>query len=153
VTPPPPTRRRRGQRSGHPVGINAVSPTSTSSAGCGGRGASGAPVWLIETHETPTASVVDRTFLVRPGNDGALALGLMHLLVWDGLTDREFLARRVQGFERLRDEVLPRFPPDRVSQLTGLSVATLEEMARAYGRARAPFIRVGAGSRGMPTAR
>jgi anaerobic selenocysteine-containing dehydrogenase len=106
---------------------------------------SGAPVWLIETHETPTASVVDRTFLVRPGNDGALALGLMHLLARDGLTDREFLTRHVQGFERLRDEVLPRFPPDRVSQLTGLSVATLEEMARAYGRARAPFIRVGSG--------
>jgi len=58
------------------------------------------------------------------------------LLAWrteivPGLTDREFLARHVQGFERLRDEVLPRFPPDRVSQLTGLSVATLEEMARA----------------------
>ena len=126
-------------------GINAVSTNIHFLRGVRRARRSGAPVWLIETHETPTASVVDRTFLVRPGNDGALALGLMHLLVRDGLTDREFLARHVQGFERLRDEVLPRFPPDRVSQLTGLSVATLEEMARAYGRARAPFIRVGSG--------
>ena len=126
-------------------GINAVSTNIHFLRGVRRARRSGAPVWLIETYETPTASVVDRTFLVRPGNDGALALGLMHLLVRDGLTDREFLARHVQGFERLRDEVLPRFPPDRVSQLTGLSVATLEEMARAYGRARAPFIRVGSG--------
>ena len=126
-------------------GINAVSTNIHFLRGVRRARRSGAPVWLIETHETPTASVVDRTFLVRPGSDGALALGLMHLLVRDGLTDREFLARHVQGFERLRDDVLPRFPPDRVSQLTGLSVATLEEMARAYGRARAPFIRVGSG--------
>ena len=105
----------------------------------------GARVWLIDTYETPTASAVDRTFLVRPGSDGALALGLMHLLVREGLADREFLAHRVQGFERLRDEILPQFPPDRVSALTGLSPATLEEMALAYGRARAPFIRLGSG--------
>jgi anaerobic selenocysteine-containing dehydrogenase len=126
-------------------GINAVSTNIHFLRGVRRARRSGAPVWLIETHETPTASVVDRTFLVRPGNDGALALGLMHLLVRDGLTDREFLAGHVQGFERLLDYVLPRFPPERVSQLTGLSVATLEEMARAYGRARAPFIRVGSG--------
>ncbi|MCX5736853.1 MAG: molybdopterin-dependent oxidoreductase [candidate division NC10 bacterium] len=126
-------------------GIDAVSTNIHFLRGVRRARRSGAPVWLIETHETPTANVVDRTFLVRPGNDGALALGLMHLLVRDGLTDREFLAQHVQGFERLRDEVLPRFPPDRVSRLTGLSVATLEEMARAYGLARAPFIRVGSG--------
>lgn len=126
-------------------GINAVSTNIHFLRGVRRARRNGAPIWLIETHETPTAGVVDRTFLVRPGNDGALALGLMHLLVRDGLTDREFLAKHVQGFERLRDEVLPRFPPDRVSQLTGLSVATLEEMGRTYGRARAPFIRVGSG--------
>ncbi len=126
-------------------GIDAVSTNIHFLRGVRRARRNGAPVWLIETHETPTASVVDRTFLVHPGSDGALALGLMHLLVRDGVADREFLARHVQGFERLRVEGLPRFPPDRVSHLTGLSVATLDELARAYGRARDTFIRVWSG--------
>ena len=47
----------------------------------------GATVWLIDTYETPTAASADRMFLVRPGSDGALALGLMHVLDRDGLVD------------------------------------------------------------------
>ena len=40
----------------------------------------GAQVWVIETHTTDTAATIaDRTVLVRPGTDGALALGLMHI--------------------------------------------------------------------------
>jgi anaerobic selenocysteine-containing dehydrogenase len=107
--------------------------------------AAGAQVWLIETYRTRTARLADRVVLVRPGSDGALALGLMHLLVRDGLVDRDFVARQVQGFEELTTQVLPQFPPQRVSRFIGLTVQELEELARAYGRARAPFIRLGDG--------
>ena len=105
----------------------------------------GAAVWLIDTYETPTAAVADRTFIVRPGSDGALALGLMHLLVREGLTDPSFLASSVQGFEELKEKILPDFPPERVSGLTGIPVNEIEFMARSFGKARAPFLRVGAG--------
>ena len=105
----------------------------------------GARAWLIDTYETPTSAVADRTFRVRPGSDGALALGLMHLLVRDGLLDRAFIEAQVQGFPELAERVLPDFPPERVAALTGLSVAELEELAGAYGRARAPFIWIGNG--------
>jgi anaerobic selenocysteine-containing dehydrogenase len=105
----------------------------------------GAKVWLIDTYRTPTAKIADRTFLVRPGHDGALALGLMHLLVREELVDRTFLEASVQGFPELEQQVLPDYPPERVSALTGLDETTLLEMAQAYGRARAPFIRVGGG--------
>ncbi|HBA89416.1 MAG TPA: formate dehydrogenase [Geobacter sp.] len=105
----------------------------------------GGTVWLIDTYETPTASAADRTFLVRPGSDGALALGIMHVLDREGLTDLPFIEKNVLGFEELRREVLPEFTPEAVSRLTGLSPETVEEMARAYGHARAPFIRLGSG--------
>ena len=105
----------------------------------------GAMVWLVETYKTPTSAMADRTFIVRPGSDGALALGLMHLLVREGLIDQEFLKASVQGFEEFKEKILPDFPPEKVSTLTGLSVEDLQFMARAYGRAKAPFIRVGAG--------
>jgi anaerobic selenocysteine-containing dehydrogenase len=105
----------------------------------------GAEVWLVETYRTPTAELADRVFLVRPGSDGALALGMMHVIARDGLANLEFLRDAVQGWEGLRDRVLPDFPPDRVAALTGLPAEVVEEMARRYARARAPFIRLGSG--------
>lgn len=105
----------------------------------------GARLWVIDTYETPTAGGADRLFLVRPGSDGALALGLMHILVRDGRIDREFIAAHVQGYEELQARVLPDYPPAVVARLTGLAPETLEEMAHAYAAARAPFIRLGSG--------
>lgn len=105
----------------------------------------GAELWLIETYENPTAQLVDKVILVRPGSDGALALGIMHILVRDDLLDQQFINTYVQGFESLKTDVLPAYPPERVSQITGLEVSLLEEMAVRYGRARAPFIVLGSG--------
>jgi anaerobic selenocysteine-containing dehydrogenase len=105
----------------------------------------GGKVWLIETYRTATADFADETFLVRPGSDGALALGLMHLLHREGLLDRGFLQSHVQGFEELASQVLPDFPPERVEELTGLPASVIEQMALAYGKARAPFIILGSG--------
>ena len=105
----------------------------------------GARVWLIDTYQTPTAACADRVILVKPGSDGALALGLMHLLVRDGLQDSAFIAAQVQGFEDLAARILPAWTPERVAALTGLTVPVLEQLAGAYGRARAPFIFLGNG--------
>ena len=107
--------------------------------------ASGGEVWLIDTYRTPTAAAADRTFLVRPGSDGALALGIMHVMARDGLIDAPFIEAQVQGYEELRREVLPECTPVETARLTGLSVETVELMAKAYAAARAPFIRLGSG--------
>ena len=106
---------------------------------------SGARVWLIDTYETLTASVADEVILVRPGSDGALALGMMNLLVRNGLTDEGFLTRHVQGFEELKEQVLSDYPPERVAALTGIPEERLEQLTLAYAAARAPFIRLGSG--------
>lgn len=103
----------------------------------------GGEVWLIDTYLTPTASAAQRTFLVRPGSDGALALGIMHILARDALTDDAFIAAQVLGFAELQHEVLPVYTPLETSRLTGLAPETIELMAKAYGAARAPFIRLG----------
>ena len=126
-------------------GINAVATNIHFLHGVREAKKEGATVWLIDTYETRTSSVVDQTYIVRPGSDGPLALGLMHLLVRERLVDLDFLAAHVQGFEELKEKVLPDFPPARVSSLTGLSVETLESMAKAYGKAKRPFIRLGSG--------
>ena len=105
----------------------------------------GAQVWLIDTYETPTAGIADRTFVVRPASDGALALGIMSVLVRDNLLDHPFLSTSVQGFDELKIKILPEMTLERVSSLTGLPSGTIESLARVLGKARAPFIRIGAG--------
>lgn len=105
----------------------------------------GATVWLVDTYENPTAQIVDKVVLVRPGSDGALALGIMHILVREGWIDQAFMDKHVQGFDQFRSEVLPDYPPNNVSQITGIEVSLLEEMAVRYGKASAPFIALGSG--------
>ncbi len=105
----------------------------------------GAEVWVIDTYETPTTGMADRTFLVYPGSDGALALGMMSVLVAEDLVDRNFLAVHAQGFDELCRDVLSDFSPQKASLLTGLPVETIQDMARSYGKSIAPFIRLGGG--------
>lgn len=126
-------------------GINAVATNIHFLHGVREAKKKGAAVWLMETYATRTSALADQTFLVRPGSDGALALGWMHLLLRENLVDQEFLSSSVQGFEELKTQILSAFPPERVSGLTGLSPEDLKFMARTFGKARAPFIRVGAG--------
>ena len=107
--------------------------------------ARGAQLVVIDPRRSRTAAQADWHVAPRIGTDAALALGLMHVLVRDGLADREYLARQTVGFDRLEREVLPRFGPDRVAAITGLPRADVERLAHLYGRARAPYIRIGFG--------
>jgi anaerobic selenocysteine-containing dehydrogenase len=104
-----------------------------------------AEVWLIDTYENHTAKLTDKVFLTRPGSDGALSLGMMHVLVRENLVDEDFIDKNVIGYAELKEKILPAYDPTTVSSITGLSAAKIEEMARAYGRAKAPFIRLGGG--------
>jgi anaerobic selenocysteine-containing dehydrogenase len=105
----------------------------------------GAEVILLETYENDTAAFADRTILVRPGSDAALALGLVHVLARDGLADEAFLRAETVGWPELRARALEDYPPARVASTTGVAPEAIEELAHRLGRARAPFLRVGGG--------
>src|SRR2546425_5223843 len=107
--------------------------------------ARGAKLVVIEPRRSRTAERADWHLRVNVGTDAALALGVMHVLARDGLVDRAYLARETLGFDRLEREVLPRFTPERVAAITGVRAADVERLAQLYGRARAPFIRLGEG--------
>ena len=107
--------------------------------------AKGAVVWCIDTYRHKTADIVDHVVVVRPGTDGALALGMMYVLDRDGLADEAFLARHVLGWDELKAAVLPKYTPAETQRLTGVPADVVVELAHAYGQARAPFIRLGSG--------
>ncbi|WP_432647589.1 molybdopterin-dependent oxidoreductase [Mitsuokella sp.] len=105
----------------------------------------GAKIYCIDTYKNKTAAWADCFIAVRPGTDGALALGLMHVLARENLTDEAFLAQNVIGWEELRREILPKYTPEKTEELTGVPAETVIELARMYGQAKAPFIRLGSG--------
>jgi anaerobic selenocysteine-containing dehydrogenase len=110
-----------------------------------GRRAHGVKVVVIDPRRSRTAKAADWHLPIRIGGDAALALGIMHILVRDGLCDRAYLARQTVGFDQLEREVLPRFTPARVAEISGIAVADIEKLAAMYGRAKAPLIRLGEG--------
>ncbi len=105
----------------------------------------GATVWAIDTHKTYTYDQATHHVYVKPGSDGALALGLMHIIHREGLADDDFIHRYVQGYEELVRDVLPTFTPEYVSSICGVPIKVIETLAYAYAKAKAPFIRLGSG--------
>src|SRR6266851_6399973 len=105
----------------------------------------GVPLVVIEPRRSRTAQRADWHLPIRIGTDAALALGMMHILVRDGLADRAYLAGNTLGFERVEREILPRFTPSYTAEITGLSVADIERFAAMYGNAKRSFIRLGEG--------
>ncbi len=96
----------------------------------------GARVIVIDHRRSETARALRAEWIgVRPGTDGALALGALHVLIEEGLYDREFVERWTHGFAELRDYVRD-FTPETVEQITWIPAETIRDLARAVGRAR-----------------
>jgi anaerobic selenocysteine-containing dehydrogenase len=100
---------------------------------------------VIDPRRTRAAVSADLYLPIRIGTDAALALGVMHILARDGLVDRAYVAAHTIGFDRTEAEVLPRFTPSYVAEVTGLPEADIERFAALYGAAERAFIRIGFG--------
>ncbi|HYT88885.1 MAG TPA: molybdopterin oxidoreductase family protein [Gemmataceae bacterium] len=105
----------------------------------------GATIVSIDPYKSQTAAKSDWWLPIRPGTDAALALGLMHILWRDGLQDDDYLERYCLGADALRGRALEEYSPARVAAITGLDVADIEKLARAYGTTRPALIRLNYG--------
>jgi anaerobic selenocysteine-containing dehydrogenase len=105
----------------------------------------GARIVTIDPHRSKTAQKSDWWLPIRPGTDAALALGIMHVLWRDGLTDDEYLDRYCLGADKLRDRALRDYPPEKVAAITGIPIADIEKLARDYGTIQPACIRVNYG--------
>jgi len=103
----------------------------------------GARVVQVDPYRNRTSHLADQVLQLRPGTDTALALGVMHVLIREDLVDRDYIARHTLGYEALRERVLRDYPVERVARITGLAEDEIVNLGRGYGRARAPFLRVG----------
>lgn len=125
-------------------GINAMSTNMHIMPFVSAARAKGARLIVIDPYRNRTAAVADQHIKIRPGTDAALALGVMHVLISENLIDRNYIVQYTLGFEELGRRI-EEYPPSRVSKITGMTAAEIVDFARAYGRARAPFLRIGLG--------
>ncbi len=104
----------------------------------------GAMLIAIDPWRSATAEKCHRHVAPLPGTDAALALGMMHVLIRDGLVDRDYVDRYTLGYEALAARAA-QYPPARVAAICGLAADTVVELARDYGRIRPAAIRLNYG--------
>lgn len=101
---------------------------------------------VVDPRRTETADAADLFLQIQPGTDVALFNGLLHLMLWEGLTDPAYIAAHTSGFEALRDRVREYTPKD-VAATCGIAEADLVTVARWFagldggaGTARKPTL-------------
>ena len=104
----------------------------------------GARLVVIDPYQTRTARLADQHLAVNPGTDTALALGLMHVILRDGLEDRAWTAAHTHGLPALREHVAL-YTPAMVAAAIGIDAGTIEELARAYATTKPAVIRMNYG--------
>src|SRR5436305_3982666 len=105
----------------------------------------GATVIAIDPYRSLSAERCTQHIALLPGTDGALALGLMHVLMREGLIDRDYVSRYTLGYDALEKRVLAEYPPERVAKLCGLTSAEVVQLARDYGTTKPAAIRLNYG--------
>ena len=101
----------------------------------------GAHVVALDPVRTRTAAQADEHLAPIPGTDAALALGLLHVVVALGREDRDFIEAHTTGWEAFRRRILD-FPPERVSELTGLARERIVALGRRLATTRPTGIRL-----------
>ena len=104
----------------------------------------GAKLVVIDPYRTRTARVADWHIPINPSTDVALAMGMMHIIVRDGLHDEDYIARYADGFAELQER-LPKYTPKQVSEWTGIPAKDIERLAHEYATERPASIRLNYG--------
>jgi molybdopterin guanine dinucleotide-containing S/N-oxide reductase-like protein len=104
----------------------------------------GARLIVIDPYRTRTAALADWHIAIRPGTDAALALGMMHVILNEGLEDRAYIDEMTHGFAELAERARD-YTPERVAAWTGMTAAEIERLAREYAITRPAALRMNYG--------
>ncbi len=99
----------------------------------------GVPIVVIDPRRTRTARELSTQWIpVRPGTDTALMMGVLYVLLGEGLADRTFAQKYSVGFDELERHILGQDDsepktPDWAARLCGTPAETIVALARQYG--------------------
>lgn len=102
----------------------------------------GSKIVAVDPRNTWLTSRAAVHLQLRPGTDGALALGMLNVILNEGLYDEAFVERWAAGFEQLKERV-QEYPVERVAAITEIPAADIIAAARLYARAAQAAIQWG----------
>src|SRR5437867_2604766 len=94
----------------------------------------GGKLIVIDPRMTPITRNADLYLPVRPGTDVILLMSLLHVILRDGLEDREFIEKCTSGFEPVA-EAVRQYDPKRAAESTGVPPDSIEKAAHWFGEA------------------
>jgi anaerobic selenocysteine-containing dehydrogenase len=104
----------------------------------------GARLVAIDPYRSQTAEKCHEHIALLPGTDAALAFGIMHVLIRDGMIDRDYIDRYTVGFDALAERVA-QWTPARAAATCGIPEAQVAQLAQDYGTIRPAAIRLNYG--------
>ena len=96
--------------------------------------AHGAKLIVADPRFTPSAKKADLYIPFKSGTDVALMNAMMNVIISEGLEDKEFIEKRTKNFEELK-EVVKKYPPEKVAEITEASPDLIKEAAIMYAKA------------------
>jgi anaerobic selenocysteine-containing dehydrogenase len=110
----------------------------------------GGRVNQIEARLSKTAAKADHWIPATPGTEGALALGMIHVILKEGLYRKDFVDSRSAGFEALKKTAGESYAPEAVAKITGIEAKAIVDLAKAFAGAKNPLAVCGQGSGRTP---
>jgi anaerobic selenocysteine-containing dehydrogenase len=93
----------------------------------------GAKLIVVDPRVTALAQTADIHLKPRPGTDGALALGMLNVIIKERLYDRDFVGRWTVGFDQLAS-LTAEYPPEAVEKITWVPAGNVRDAARLYAQ-------------------
>ncbi len=91
----------------------------------------GVKLIVIDPRKTETAELADIWLQLRPATDTALWMGMVNVVIEEGLYDKEFVDKWCHGFDKLVERA-KEYPPEKVAEITWIPADKIREAARMY---------------------
>jgi anaerobic selenocysteine-containing dehydrogenase len=92
-----------------------------------------------------SAAKADEWVPLLPGREGALALGMAHVIIRERLYDFEYVENQTENLDQVAELILERYPPEEVAGLTGVPAETIKRLAREFSGSEASVAVAGRG--------
>jgi len=103
-------------------------------------------VVVIDPRYSVTAARADEWLPINPGTDAALALGIAHVIIAEGLYDADFIANHCSGFDKFKELVSAGYSPAQAARITGIDAEVIGRIAREFAQTRPAIAWVGRGA-------
>ena len=96
----------------------------------------GTKMIVVDPRFTRTAAKADQYIRIRSGSDIPFLFGMLHHIFKNGWEDKKYIADRVYGMDKIREEVLAKWTPDKVLDACGVDEATCYQAAKTMAENR-----------------